>query len=160
MIRDMTSEDLKELIEALRTCRQPIPVGDDQIIIELAERARIRDVLRGDIVIRQGEETNDLYFVMSGQLRAADTSGDEPILLNYHAARAFVGEQSPLTGRPRAATVDAISDSKLAVWDQASYGRTSKTCTDIERHELGVALSPASSGTKSPSAGPVSILSR
>ena len=121
MIRDMTSEDLKELIESLRTCRQPIPVGDDQIIIELAERAHIRDVLRGDIVIRQGEETNDLYFVMSGQLRAADTSGDEPILLNYHAARAFVGEQSPLTGLPRAATVDAISDSRLAVWDQASF---------------------------------------
>jgi uncharacterized membrane protein YdbT with pleckstrin-like domain len=120
MIRDLTPEDYEELVEALRTCRHPLPLEDEEIRA-LAQRARIREVLRGDIVMRQDDESDVIYFVISGQLRSADTSGDEPRLLNYHAAKAFVGEQGPLYNRPRAATVDVISDAKLAFWDRAAF---------------------------------------
>ena len=116
----MTPEDYEELFEGLRTCRKPLPLDDGQIRA-LANRARIREVLRGEILMQQGEESDALYFVIAGQLRAADTSGDEPRLLNYHAARAFVGEQGMLNDQPRAATVDAISDAKLAVWDRPAF---------------------------------------
>jgi hypothetical protein len=116
----MTPEDYEELVEALRTCRQPLPLDDEQIRA-LANRARIREVLRGEVVMKQGEESDSLYFVVSGQLRSADTSGDEPNLLNFHAAKAFVGEQGMIYSQPRAATFDAISDSKLAVWDRSAF---------------------------------------
>jgi membrane protein YdbS with pleckstrin-like domain len=116
----MTPEDYEELVEALRICRQPLPLDDEQIRA-LANRARIREVLRGEVVMKQGEESDALYFVVSGQLRSADTSGDEPNLLNFHAAKAFVGEQGMLYNQPRTATVDAISDSKLAVWDRSAF---------------------------------------
>ena len=111
--REMTPEDYDELVEALRSCRHSLPLDDDQIKA-LAHRARIRDALRGEVVIRQGDEPDVLYFVTSGQLRSADTSGDEPRLLNYHAARTFVGEQGMLYNQTRAATIDAIADAKLA----------------------------------------------
>ena len=116
----MTPEDYEELVEGLRTCRQPLPLDDDQIKA-LANRARIRDVLRGEIVIQQGKEPDALYFVVSGQLRSADTSGGSPNLLNFHAAKTFVGEQGMLYNQPRAATVDAISDAKLAYWDRSAF---------------------------------------
>ena len=120
MIRNLTPEDYEELVEALRSARQRIPLSDEQIAA-LAQRARIREGLRGEVVMRQGEEANELYFVISGQLRAYDVSGDKPRLLNYHAAKTFVGEQGMLYGRPRAATVDVVSDAKLAFWDQATF---------------------------------------
>ena len=120
IIRSMTPEDYEELVEALRTCRQPLPLNDEQLRA-LAQRAEIREVLRGEVVARQGDEPDGVYFVISGQLRTADTSGDEPRLLNYHAAKAFVGEQGPLFNQPRVATIDTISDAKLAFWDRSKF---------------------------------------
>jgi len=116
----MTPEDYEALVEGLRTCRQSLPLDDDQIKA-LATRARIRDVLRGEIVMQQGEDPDALYFVISGQLRSADTSGAQPNLLNFHAAKTFVGEHGMLYNQPRAATVDAISDAKLAFWDRPAF---------------------------------------
>ncbi len=116
----MTPEDYEELVEALRTCRQPLPLDDDQIS-DFAHRARVREVLRGETVLKQGEEPDLFYFIISGQLRSADTSGDRPNLLNFHAAKTFVGEQGMLYNQPRAATVDAISDAKLAAWDKSAF---------------------------------------
>jgi uncharacterized membrane protein YdbT with pleckstrin-like domain len=116
----MTPEDYEELVDGLRTCRQPLPLDDDQIKA-LANRARIREVLRGEIVMQQDKEPDALYFIVSGQLRSADTSGDQPNLLNFHAAKTFVGEQGMLYSQPRAATVDAISDAKLAFWDKSAF---------------------------------------
>jgi CRP-like cAMP-binding protein len=120
MIRELTPEDYEQPVEALRTCRQPTPFDDEQMRA-LAQRARIRKVLRGGVVIEQGADPDAIYFVISGQLRPADTSGDKPQLLNYHAAKIFVGEQGLLYGRPRVATVDVISDAKLAFWDRATF---------------------------------------
>jgi membrane protein YdbS with pleckstrin-like domain len=120
MIRDLTPEDYDELVAALRSARHPIPLDEEQIGA-LAQRAGIQEVWRGDIVVRQGDEPCALYFVISGQLRAADTTGEKPRLLNYHAAKAFVGEQGLLYNQPCAATVDVISDAKLAFWDRQTF---------------------------------------
>jgi uncharacterized membrane protein YdbT with pleckstrin-like domain len=119
MIRNLTPQDQAELVEALHNARQHFPLSDDEIVA-LARRARIREVLRGDIVLRKGEPSTEFYFIISGQLRAADLSGEKPRLLNYHASRTFVGEHGVLINAPRGATIDAISDAKLAFWDKAT----------------------------------------
>jgi uncharacterized membrane protein YdbT with pleckstrin-like domain len=119
MIRNLTPQDQDELVEALRSARQRLPISDDEIVA-LAGQASIREVLRGEIVMRQGEPSTEFYFILSGQLRTADVSGTQPRLLNYHAARTFVGERGVLTDTPRSATIDAISDAKLAFWDKAA----------------------------------------
>jgi uncharacterized membrane protein YdbT with pleckstrin-like domain len=117
---ESTSDDQRQLIEALRKARHPLPLDDEQIV-ELARRATIRDALRGQIIIKQGREAKYLYFVISGQLRAADTSGDQPRLLNYHAAGTFVGERGMVYHEPRAAEVDVVSDAKLARWGEDDF---------------------------------------
>lgn len=120
MIRDLTPEERKELVEAMGSARHPIPLEKEKQT-ELAEYARLRELMRGDIVMHQGDPPDWLYFVLSGQLRAADTSGDQPRLLSYHAVGAFVGEQGLLYNQARTATVDVISDAKLAYWDRATF---------------------------------------
>jgi uncharacterized membrane protein YdbT with pleckstrin-like domain len=120
MIRNLTPQDEEELIEALRTAHQRLPISDEEMV-ELAKRARIREVLRGEMVIRQGEPSAEFYFILSGQLRTVDISGGmQPRLLNYHAAQTFLGEHGVLADAPRSATIDAISDAKLAFWDKAT----------------------------------------
>ncbi len=120
MIRNLTPQDQDELVDGLQNARQRLPISDEEIV-ELAKRARIREVLRGEMVMRQGEPSTEFYFVMSGQLRTADVSGGmQPRLLNYHAARTFVGEHGVLVEAARSATIDAISDAKLAFWDKAT----------------------------------------
>jgi membrane protein YdbS with pleckstrin-like domain len=113
-------EDQAQLIDALRNARQPLPLSDEQIV-ELAGRATVRDALRGQIVIKQGQPAKYLYFVITGQLRAADVSGDQPRLLNYHAAGTFVGERGMVYNEPRAAEVDVVSDAKLARWGREDF---------------------------------------
>jgi uncharacterized membrane protein YdbT with pleckstrin-like domain len=119
IIKDLTPEDQNELVEALRSARQRPPLSDDEIVA-LARRAHIREVLRGEIVIHQGEPSTEFYFILSGQLRTADIGGAQPRLLNYHAAKTFVGEHGVLVDAPRSATVDAIADTRLAYWDKAT----------------------------------------
>ena len=118
--RELTPEDYDQLVEALRTARQRLPISERRIG-QLAERARIREVSQGEVIMRQGEPPDFLYFVISGQLRAADTGGDQPHLLNYHATRTFAGELGLVYDQPRSATVDVISSAKLACWDQAVF---------------------------------------
>jgi uncharacterized membrane protein YdbT with pleckstrin-like domain len=119
-VQEKTLGDYEELVEALRNARPPVPIEEEQIE-ELASRAGIRRVLRGQIVMEQGAPSEELYFLISGQVRTIDISGSQPRLLNYHAARTFVGERGMLTGQPRSATVDAVSDAKLAYWDRADF---------------------------------------
>ncbi len=120
MIRELTPEDYEELVATIQSLSPPVPLDDNQIKA-VAERAQIREVLRGEIVMRQGDEPDALYLVLSGQLRAADTSGDEPYLLYYHGAKSFVGELGLLYDRPRGATIDVLDDAKLAFWDREKF---------------------------------------
>ncbi len=119
-VRQQRPGEYEQLVEALRGARPRLPLVEEEIQ-ELARRADMLDMMHGEVVMRQGESPDYLYFLLSGQLRAADVSGDQPSLLNYHAARTFVGEQGMLNDKPRAATVDVISDARLAVWDRSAF---------------------------------------
>jgi hypothetical protein len=119
-VRQQRPGEYEQLVEALRGARPRLPLVEEEIQ-ELARRARMLDMMHGEVLMRQGGAPDYLYYLLSGQLRAADVSGDQPRLLNYHAARTFVGEQGMLNDKPRAATVDVISDARLAVWDRSDF---------------------------------------
>lgn len=115
-----TPEELAEISAVLQSLRLPLPVDADALRM-FAESARVCEVLRGETIIAQGAEPDYLYLVLAGQLRAADTSGAAPRLLSYHVAPAFVGERGMLHRMPRSATVDVVSDARLACWDQEAF---------------------------------------
>jgi NTE family protein len=100
---------------------------NDEILSTMLPMLEWVEVAGGDVVVRQGGTDRDLYFVMTGRLRAY--GGDGPQRRRPRATpsdgpgrRALseitrgetIGEASFITGAPRNATVVALRDSVLA----------------------------------------------
>jgi NTE family protein len=76
----------------------------------------------GDILFRQGDQDESLFFVVSGRLRVShvDASGAH-VVLGEIARGETVGEMAFFTGEPRTGTVVAIRDSVLARFSNAVF---------------------------------------
>ncbi|MBP6850311.1 MAG: patatin-like phospholipase family protein [Rhodoferax sp.] len=76
----------------------------------------------GDVLFRQGDQDESLFFVVSGRLRVShlDTSGAQ-LVLGEIARGETVGEMAFFTGEPRTGTVVAIRDSVLARFSNAVF---------------------------------------
>jgi len=120
--RDPTPEEHVEVVRALEAMRPPLPLSPSEMI-RWARRAKMLEVPQGQTLMTQGSAPDYLYLLISGQLRALDTSGDQPRLLNYVGAPAFVGEWGVLHHTERTATVDVISDARLACWSEEEANR-------------------------------------
>ncbi|MBN1418272.1 MAG: cyclic nucleotide-binding domain-containing protein [Planctomycetes bacterium] len=93
-------DDLNALREAILRI-----VGEDRERISLA---------RGEILFRQGDPADALYFVVSGRLRATIARpGCEGIAVGEIGPGEPVGELGILTGQERGAEVSAIEDAEL-----------------------------------------------
>jgi uncharacterized membrane protein YdbT with pleckstrin-like domain len=110
-----TDNSLKEFREAF-----PNPPID---LVEFASRAEfITYDLAGYQIIKQGEDANHFFIVMSGQLRAIDMSTPEkPHLLNYMTRGSFVGTRGLLSGDKRAATVEVVTRAKVAMFEEDDW---------------------------------------
>jgi CRP-like cAMP-binding protein len=76
---------------------------------------------RGDVVIRQGQPGSSLYMLTSGKVRAfvKDAAGKNVPVADLEEG-AFFGEHSILTGKPRSATVAALTRCEMLELDRAS----------------------------------------
>jgi NTE family protein len=76
----------------------------------------------GEVLFRQDDNDESLFFVVSGRLRAscADVTGKRR-LLGEIARGETVGEMAFFTGEPRTATVTAIRDSVLARFSNSVF---------------------------------------
>ncbi len=69
----------------------------------------------GQVLFRQGERDESLYFVISGRLRAVQSSEEgERTVLGEIAKGETVGELAFFTGEPRIATIVAVRETLLA----------------------------------------------
>lgn len=69
----------------------------------------------GQVLFRQGEKDESLYFVISGRLRAVQASEEgERTVLGEIAKGETVGELAFFTGEPRIATIVAVRETLLA----------------------------------------------
>ncbi|MDM8518683.1 cyclic nucleotide-binding domain-containing protein [Anaerolineales bacterium HSG6] len=93
----------------------------EEALTEFVARAKYGFCEQGERVIHQGDSRREFFLVLHGQLRALDTSQTTPRLLNYHAVGTWLGLRSLLYHRPRAATVEVVSDSVVAVFDEDAW---------------------------------------
>lgn len=93
-------------IERLLTVLPALGEMDHQQRQALAEAARIHTLRAGTTVVRRGESSDAVYFVLDGRTvaLAGEEQGD---ILETHAAGGFFGEIAALTSVPRTATVIA-----------------------------------------------------
>ncbi len=77
---------------------------------------------RGDVILREGDPGASLYMLTSGRVRAfrKEPTSEKQRPLGDLAEGAFFGEVSILTGRPRTASVVALSRCELLELDRAT----------------------------------------
>jgi hypothetical protein len=73
---------------------------------------------RGDVVIREGQPGNSLYMLTSGKVRAFIKRDGKNVPVADLSEGAFFGEGSILTGKPRSATVAALTTCDLLELDR------------------------------------------
>jgi hypothetical protein len=104
-------EPLVELLESVGL----FEAANRQTLEALVGAAEEEHVPAGTVVIREGEEADDLYVVMSGRLevRSAGEAGGLEERLGELGPRAYFGEIGLLERMPRTATVTALEDCVL-----------------------------------------------
>lgn len=68
-----------------------------------------------DILVREGEISDCMYWLQSGQLEVSKKRGVEDIILGHVYSGELVGEISFLDQEPRSATVKAIGECELII---------------------------------------------
>jgi CRP/FNR family cyclic AMP-dependent transcriptional regulator len=92
---------------------------------QLASRAFVRRLSRGQVLFTEGEPTDHLFVVRSGRLRVIVTSPrGEELVLAVVTSGDVLGEVSVLDGQPRSAGVEALEASELLAVPAADVRRT------------------------------------
>merc|ERR1719350_1118335 len=111
--------------------------------LERYERENIADALvsqafgTGDKVVSQGDRANGMYFVESGTLVVLKgIDGDEKEVNEVHPGEYF-GELGLVHHMPRAATVAARDDVRVAFLDVTAFERLLGPCMDIMKRNIG-----------------------
>lgn len=89
---------------------------DEPVLQDLVGFLERQDVRGGTQVLREGDPSDSMLFVLSGRLRVSRNNPDGSLLLyNEISAGEAVGETGMILQQPRAADVTAVRDSTLAV---------------------------------------------
>lgn len=75
----------------------------------------------GDVLIREGEKSNQLYWLMQGRLGVFKKVQNHEAQVNTIEAGELVGELSFLDQKPRSATIRALSECQLVVLEYAEF---------------------------------------
>jgi NTE family protein len=93
----------------------------DKQLLLIADRTRIVEYKKGEVVYREGDAADAFYIVISGRLRLFRTeAGAERLLTVFHNDDAF-GEISLLTGERHSATVQALNDTLVLRLGKADF---------------------------------------
>jgi NTE family protein len=107
----------------------PLDEGTLQLIEALAAEGEQRQLRRGEILIRQGEPSDALYFVLSGRfsVHLDGVTGS----ISEIAQGQPIGEIGFFAGLPRTATVIALRDSRIVAITREHLRRLSDTSPEI-----------------------------
>ena len=99
--------------------------------MDIYERSKLADALKEetydpeDFIIKEGEEGNTFYMVMSGEAVATKTlePGKPATEVYYYKPGDYFGERALLENSPRAANIIATTRLQVAVLDRHSFKR-------------------------------------
>jgi CRP-like cAMP-binding protein len=92
-------------------------------VAALLAAARPRRAAVGEAIVREGESGRSLFLIVQGTVRVTTGSTGEDVSLAALGAGDFFGEVSLLTGKPRTATVTALTEVELLELDRAAVDR-------------------------------------
>jgi len=76
---------------------------------------------QAETIVQEGQPGDEMYFIESGQVRVLRAYGAETLVLAEMGAGDLFGEMALLTGKPRSATVTALTDVNLWAMGQSDF---------------------------------------
>lgn len=91
----------------------------------------------GEVIIKQGQEGNGMYFVEKGSVKVMtyDTKAKQ---VNVVGPGGYFGELALILKKPRAATVLAVGKVKVAFLDIHAFERLLGPCMDVMKRRLSL----------------------
>jgi CRP-like cAMP-binding protein len=83
--------------------------------MKLTRQHEIQSYVDGEVVVREGEQANDMFVIRSGGIEILKNVAGHEVRLAMLERGSFFGEMSLLEGLPRSATARAIGDTTLLV---------------------------------------------
>lgn len=83
--------------------------------MKLTQQHEIQEFKDGEIIVREGEQAQDMFVIRSGRVEIFRSVGGHDVRLSILERGSFFGEMSLLEGLPRSATARAIGDTSLLV---------------------------------------------
>lgn len=86
----------------------------------LSKKMRILNLDKGSLIISEGDESKEMYFIIEGSATVFRQNHEERVEYIYELhAPSYFGEMAIMDGGPRSASVEAKTDIVLAVlkWD-------------------------------------------
>ena len=90
----------------------------------------------GSVICREGDLSQEMFFVLSGKVRLDKKTGLTGKTLAELSSGAYFGEMAALTGVPRTATATALTDCDVAVIDGQVFHRLLRESDDLSIHLL------------------------
>ncbi len=124
----------------------PFPRPDRK---ELSRRMRLCHLQEGEKIFSQGEEGDSLFIISEGVMGIwVKRDKGDPVEVARLGAGHFFGEMSLLTGEPRTATVQAVTEARLFEVTKADIESFMEPQPDIAR-QLGRVLARRKAATES-----------
>ncbi|EEC16196.1 cAMP-dependent protein kinase type II regulatory subunit, putative [Ixodes scapularis] len=100
--------------------------------MNLADALTPRSFADGELIIKQGDEADGMYFLEDGMVRiVVKKNGGTEMEVSRVSKGGYFGELALLTKKPRAATVYAVGAVKLALLDVSAFERLLGPCKEI-----------------------------
>lgn len=82
-------------------------------VAELVEGAEVEEARAGQIVLKEGDEGNDIFIIRRGSMIVEREIAGKAVFLSYLPAGSYVGEMAVIDGSRRSATVRAAIRSEV-----------------------------------------------
>ena len=92
-------------------------------VADLVAGAEVKNVRAGEVVLREGDEGNDIYVIRRGSMIVEKQLGGRAVFLSYVPAGSYVGEMALIDGAPRSATVKAAIKSEVVRLPGEAFAR-------------------------------------
>ncbi len=134
--------DLQQRDALLQTVLRDYFASDNAAILHtIRSEAEYVDLASGAILLRQGDISDDVYFVLSGRLHAfSETESGARKILGEIGRGETIGELALFTGEPRSATIVAVRDTLLVKVTRAMIERTILQHPEIEMSMMRVVI--------------------
>jgi CRP-like cAMP-binding protein len=127
----MNEEDVRAMLS-----RSPLLADlDPTALMFLVRLGRRREFKKGDVLMRQGEPSTSIHFMLAGKVSAerARRTDDRPVRLSEFGAGDVVGEMGVVIDIPRSATVTALEPTETLELEAPNFERVARAYPILHR---------------------------